>query len=136
MLFLSPRLPVLHFEAARLPLEMQWFKTFQVVGRQGHDAFHDRKAATLRACELQLRHNFSIRAFPSHFTLKEGAWARSASECRVKSNRRPPRTAGPAVRGGLRRGSIGPCEHHPTRGRLARDHALSRVLWAVERDAT
>jgi hypothetical protein len=51
---------VLHFEAARLPSEMQWLKTFQVVGRQGHDAFHDRKAATLRACELHLWSIFII----------------------------------------------------------------------------
>jgi hypothetical protein len=61
MRFMSPRLPVLHFEAARLPLEMQWLKTFQVVGRQGHDAFHRPKAANLRACKLHLWSIFTIR---------------------------------------------------------------------------
>jgi hypothetical protein len=40
---------VYHFEAARLPLEMQWLKTFQVHVVLTLIAFHDRKAANSRA---------------------------------------------------------------------------------------
>jgi hypothetical protein len=47
---------------------MQWLKTFQVPSPPVVNAFHEGKAATLRACELQVAHNFSIRAIPSHFT--------------------------------------------------------------------
>jgi hypothetical protein len=45
LLFIPPRLPVLHFAAARLPLEMQWLKSNEVHAPPAHIAFHYRKAA-------------------------------------------------------------------------------------------
>src|SRR4051812_7926768 len=47
-----------------------------------------------------------------------------------------PRSAWVSAVQGPSAGSIGPREDHPPGGRLTRDHALSRLLRTVERDAT
>src|SRR4051812_40912024 len=46
----SPAIHPAGFLSARLPSEMQWLKTFQVLIAPRVIAFHDTKAAKLRAC--------------------------------------------------------------------------------------